>query len=144
MENKVSCEICNKKFTSSNTLSNHKRRFHSDVRDSEKDSEHVCENCDKIYETRLSLLKHTRTCVGTNHVINEESKQEDHDSDNESELFDFDMSYTIDNRTVIPMDEHTTIMIKLQKYIIKLQRNLITTNAVIDKLIQCIQQRQTP
>jgi hypothetical protein len=141
MENKVLCEICNKGFATFNTLSNHKRRFHSDVRDSKKDFEYVCSKCNKIYETQLSLLRHSITCVGTNRVIKEESKQED-DSDNESQLNDFDMSYTLDNRTIIPMDEHTTIMIKLQKYIIKLQRNLITSNAIIDKLIQFIRPQQ--
>ena len=147
MENKVSCEICNKKFASSNTLYNHKRRFHSAVRDSEKEFEHICDKCDQKYETKLSLLTHTRTCIGTNRIIKEESNpvdndNDDLDSDNESQLNDFDMSYIIDNRTDIPMHEHTTIMIKLQRYIIKLQRNLITTNAIIENLIQCIQSRQ--
>ena len=142
MEKKHTCETCNKKFATPNSLSNHKRIYHSETRDSKTDSlEHVCDNCDKKYKTSLTLLRHTRKCVGTNRVITAVSDN-DSDSDNESILNDFDMSYTIDNRKVIPMDEHVTIMIKLQKYIIKLQKNLITSNAIIDKLIQCIQPRK--
>ena len=142
MEKKHTCETCNKKFATPNSLSNHKRIYHSETRDSKRDSlEHVCDKCDKKYKTSLTLLRHNRNCVGTNRVITAVSDN-DSDSDNESILNDFDMSYTIDNRKVIPMDEHVTIMIKLQKYIIKLQKNLITSNAIIDKLIQCIQPRQ--
>lgn len=142
MEKKHTCETCNKKFATPNSLSNHKRIYHSETRDSKTDSlEHVCDNCDKKYKTKLTLLRHTRKCVGTNRVITAVSDN-DSDSDNESESSEFDISYTVDNRKVIPIDEHLTIMIKLKSHIIKLQKDLITSNAIIDKLIQCIQPRQ--
>jgi len=135
MENKVSCEICNKNFASSNTLSNHKRRFHSDVIDSTivkntEDKSYSCRKCDKPYKTRQSLITHEQNCVLSNRVINYTGIDSDSDSDD---------SFVTDNRETIPIHEHLSKILNLKEHIIRIQHELLISNSLVNRLVDVLE-----
>jgi len=135
MENKVLCEICNKGFATFNTLSNHKRRFHSDVRDNAQvkkteDKLFSCRNCDNPYKTRQSLITHEQRCILSNAVIRDNT----YDSESES-----DDSFVTDNRETIPIQEHLSKILKLKEYIIRIQHELLVSNSLVNKLVDVLQ-----
>ena len=135
MENKVSCEICNKNFVSSNRLSNHKSRFHSAVRDSTnvkntEDKLYSCRKCDKTHKTRQSLITHEQNCILSNHEHNYTEINSDSDSDE---------SFVTDNRETIPIYEHLSKILKLKKYIIRIQHELLISNSLVNRLVNVLE-----
>jgi len=76
------CEICNKKYASIYSLSNHKRLYHQDKIDNKRmknkeDNLYYCRHCDKKYKNRNSRAVHESKCkISTNNNIIENIKQE--------------------------------------------------------------------
>lgn len=59
-DNDIECAICNNKFSSITSLSNHRKNIHNIKKNSEK--EYFCRYCKKEYSSRQSRWKHEVTC----------------------------------------------------------------------------------
>lgn len=67
MEDKIECSICNNKFSSISSLSNHRKNIHN-IKKINK-LEYFCRYCNKEYITRQSRWKHEKTCKMKEHGI---------------------------------------------------------------------------
>jgi hypothetical protein len=66
MERQYSCQICTKEFANSNSLSNHNRKFHTELRDYNRvknsDNLYKCRKCENAYKTYQSRWRHEQKC----------------------------------------------------------------------------------
>jgi hypothetical protein len=66
MERQYSCQICRKEFANSNSLSNHNRKFHHELRDYNRvknfDNLYKCRKCENTYKTYQSRWRHEQKC----------------------------------------------------------------------------------
>jgi len=67
MEMQFNCELCNKYYSNKYSLSNHKRIYHSDLRDSKRfknneDNLYQCRKCDNKYTNYKSRWSHEQKC----------------------------------------------------------------------------------
>jgi hypothetical protein len=59
-DNKIECSLCNKKFSSISSLSNHRKNIHNIKKTIQK--EYFCRHCNKEYTSRQSRWKHELNC----------------------------------------------------------------------------------
>jgi hypothetical protein len=124
MENNFICELCDKSYASSQSLTNHKRMFHSDEKDAnrnknEKDNLYHCRYCDKkSYTTANSRWKHESKC-----------KPPDNTVDN---VLEENKKISEENKKLKLNQEALT------KTIIKLQNKLIKTTSLTTKSFKSI------
>ena len=83
MENQkpYSCQLCNKSFSSSSSLSNHKRIYHIDTKDNKRnknnnDDLYHCRYCEKSYTVCNSRWRHEKKCTSKNNETNVEDNTE--------------------------------------------------------------------
>ena len=68
LKEKHTCQLCNKKYSSIYSFSNHRRIYHGNgVKDNkrtknEQDELYHCRYCDKKYSMRNSRWRHEKTC----------------------------------------------------------------------------------
>ena len=71
------CEKCEKFYKTYQSLYNHKKIYHSDIKESEKvrkkeknENNNECEYCNKSYSTKYTLARHHETCKDRQLIVN--------------------------------------------------------------------------
>jgi len=75
IEKKHFCQLCNKKYSSASSLSNHKKKQHE--KDEKKmknteDNNYYCRKCDKAYKSCQSRWNHEKKCILLENTKDEE------------------------------------------------------------------------
>jgi hypothetical protein len=73
MEAQFNCQICTKTFSSTASLTNHKRIYHPELRDcnrfkNNEDNSYHCRHCEKTYKSCQSRRYHEQKCKSKTHT----------------------------------------------------------------------------
>jgi hypothetical protein len=141
MEKTINCEICKKVFSSINSLSNHKRIYHYELRDVTRskninDNLYHCKFCDKKYKNYQSRWYHEKICnlqITTIHETQNSSVLPTACIDTVSNIVlynDNNSDLLLQNSVKDVNDanlEHLTEKIELKDEIIRLQKKLLSS-----------------